>query len=541
MGNLKRVSTIVLMLILVFSIAACGSNNNNNKNTGNTGDTSGNTSGDSSSNTSGNNSADVSKIDTSEFETISYVVLGDKPKNGQLEAVMEKVNAIMKEKINAKLEFKWVEWADWQTKYNLLLASGEPIDLITIGTDWLDTWGNAQRGAFLPLNDLLEQYAPQTFAEIPQEDWEQSKFKDDIVLIPENHYTQWVNHGVYYRGDWAKEFGITEPIKDFEGLGKYFQGVKDKKEGVVPYDVNGGTSTFYNGFATTYTDNIELPISTGYANVYYAKSYDDRYTVDSPIFNDDFIKFAGLMKEWADKGFWREDVLNYKGDTRAALKAGLTGADSHHTQTYKGLRVEMDKQQPGSELQMFSYSDTRGNLISMPITHGGTSVGAHSKHPERALMAYELIRQDKEVYQLINYGLEGVQYEIKDGKRFRPAAYDEAKDGFYTDFWGGRVDKFEIPSDTDWSGIGDVYAKYDAIKKPFPYGKFVFDKASVDPEMTAISQVIGEQLPAILFGKAGDPAAAVNALRDKLKAAGYDKVKDEIQKQLDAYKTLVEG
>ena len=28
------------------------------------------------------------------------------------------------------------------------------------------------------------------------------------------------------------------------------------------------------------------------------------------------------MKEWADKGFWREDVLNYKGDNRAELEAG---------------------------------------------------------------------------------------------------------------------------------------------------------------------------------------------------------------------------
>ena len=71
--------------------------------------------------------APLGKIDTSEFQTISYVMLGDKPKNGQFEKVMEKVNAILKQKANAKLEIKWVEWADWQTKYNLLLASGEPL------------------------------------------------------------------------------------------------------------------------------------------------------------------------------------------------------------------------------------------------------------------------------------------------------------------------------------------------------------------------------------------------------------------------------
>ena len=137
----------------------------------------------------------------------------------------------------------------------------------------------------------------------------------------------------------------------------------------------------------------------------------------------------------------------------------------------------MDKAQPGSELQMFSFSDTRGNLISMPITHGGTSIGAHSKHPERALMAYELFVKNEEVYKLINYGIEGVQYEIKDGIRVRPAGYDDAKDGFYTDFWGGRVDKFEIPSDNDWCGIGDILQEIRCDQKTIPLRQIVFDKA----------------------------------------------------------------
>jgi len=156
-------------------------------------------------------------------------------------------------------------------------------------------------------------------------------------------------------------------------------------------------------------------------------------------------------------------------------------------------------------------------------------------------MVYELIRQDAEVYKMINYGIEGVQYEIVDGKSRRPAGYDEAKHGFYTDFWGGRMDKFEIPSSTVWDNIQSVYDKYDRIKKPFPYGRFVFDKTNIDAEMTAISQVVGEMAPAILFGKAGDPEKAVENFRKKLKAVGYDKVMAEIQTQLDAYKKMIEG
>ncbi|MGO4276314.1 DUF3502 domain-containing protein, partial [Paenibacillus sp. TAF58] len=184
---------------------------------------------------------------------------------------------------------------------------------------------------------------------------------------------------------------------------------------------------------------------------------------------------------------------------------------------------------------------TRNNLVSMSITHGGTSIGAKSKHPERALMVYELIRQDPEVYHLMNYGLEGVQYVIKDGKRFRPDGYDVQRDEFYSNFWGGRIDKNEIPDGNDWSGKGALYASYDKIKKPFPYGRFVFDKAPVTNELTAVTQVVGQMGPAILYGKAGDPVKAVDDFRAKLKTAGFDKLMAEVQKQLDAFKTTVES
>ncbi|MFD1953572.1 DUF3502 domain-containing protein [Paenibacillus thailandensis] len=535
MLKFKPIISLLAAFLLIFLAACSGGGGGGN------GDTGGQQQGESASPSADGKSSSGGAVDTSKFVKISYVVLGNKPTNGQFEKVLAEVNKIMKEKINAELEWKWVEWADWQTKYNLLLASGEPVDLITIGTDWLDTWGNAQRGAFMNLDELLPVYAPETWKSIPEEDWNESKYNGKIVLIPENDYTQWVNHGFFYRGDWAKEAGITEPIKDWEGIGQYLQYVKDNKPDVIPWDAAAQTSTF-GGYFNSYTDELELPISTGYLPVFAAKSYDERYTAVSPVFEDTFLNYAKLMKEWGDKGFWREDVLNNKNDARAALRAGLSGMDQHHTQTFSGLRVQMDKDQPGSELQMFPFSRTRGNLLELSITHGGTSVGAHSKNPERALMAYDLIRNDEQIYHLINYGIEGVQYEIKDGKRVQPAGYDEAQHGFYSDFWGGRVDKFEIPSANSWDQIEEtLYAEYDKVKKPYPYGQFVFDKTPVDAELTAITQVTGELGPAIGYGKAGDPVKAVEEFRSKLKTAGVDKVLAELQRQLDEFKKKMEG
>ena len=75
---------------------------------------------------------------------ITMLVLGDKPTNGRLEAMLEKLNERLTAEANATLDLFYVEWADWQTQYNLQLLSGDDnVDLITTATDWLFAWENA--------------------------------------------------------------------------------------------------------------------------------------------------------------------------------------------------------------------------------------------------------------------------------------------------------------------------------------------------------------------------------------------------------------
>ena len=108
----------------------------------------------------------------------------------------------------------------------------------------------------MDITDLLPKYAPQTWSEVPEEHWDQCKFNGRIITIPEDQYTQWVNHGFYYRGDWAREFGITEPIRHWDTLGEYLQKVKDVK-GVIPYDVAGSKANeILDYWMAAYTDSF---------------------------------------------------------------------------------------------------------------------------------------------------------------------------------------------------------------------------------------------------------------------------------------------
>lgn len=474
-------------------------------------------------------------IDTSEFVTIDFQVMGDAPTNGQIDAVTEKMNAYLKEKINANIKFRWTGWTDWQTQYNLLVATGEGLDLVSSASDWLDMWPNAQKGAWMALDDLLPKYAPLTYAEISQDDWNMCKYNGQIICFPENSYTQYVNHGLFYRGDWAKEAGLTDgKATSWEDIGKYLAYIKANKPDVIPWD-NANLSVAEGWIGSHTTANVVDAVP---GRLLYFKDYDkEPYTVYSPFFDQTFEDFAVMMKEWADAGYWKADVLNNKDDTRQFLKDGKTGMDQHHVQTYVGLRKDMDKLQPGSDLQMFGFFEPTKNLVKMPITHGATCISARSKNPERAAMLYELIRQDEDFYRLLNYGIEGTNYFLNsDGLRYTPDDFDNTKFGFSSDFWGGRVDKFEIPNVSDWEGKKAYIANLDTYAKPYLWGNFTFDQTNVSTELAAIANVSSSMLNAISLGMAGDPKAAVEDFRNQLKAAGIDNVIAETQKQVDAWK-----
>lgn len=539
--SMKKLFSLMLVLVMALSLAACSSKS---------GDSAGKPAADNGSTadqgSKDQGSGDASAIDTSEHVTVKFVVLGDKPTNGQLETVMEQLNQKLNEKVNADLELYWVEWADWQTQYNLLLASGDDtIDLIGTATDWLDAWPNAKKGAFLELTeDMLKTYAPKTYESVSGEHWNMCKLDGKIYLIPEDNYAQWTNHGFMYRGDWAKQFGLTGGIHSWNDFGKYLAGIKANYPDVIPWDASASGQAFGQQLSggyfqsktpTLFIDGLSVPL-------FFGASKDDIFTLVSPyVEGDEYVAFAKQMKEWADAGYWREDVLNYTGNTRDEFYAGQTGADQHHTQTwYTTVRPRMDKEQAGSEVDFFSFSDESKNLMNLVITHGALAVGANSKHPERALMVYDLLRNDQEIYRLFNYGIEGTQYVVTaDGMLDRPEGYNDTLTSFASNFWYGRNDALELNNVTWYSGKADKFAEYASYAIDYPYSQLVFNVDDISSQMANLSEVFTNYVTAIAFGKAGDPEKAVADFRQALKDAGYDQVKDALQAQLTEYKVYL--
>ena len=111
--------------------------------------------------------------------TLTWYFPGNLPQPEQ-DQVFAEVNKVIKAKINATVDFKPFSFGDYDQKMKVVIASGEPYDL-AFTSNWTNNYAqNVGKGAFLPLDDLLAKYAPQSFASVPKNFWEATKVKGKI-------------------------------------------------------------------------------------------------------------------------------------------------------------------------------------------------------------------------------------------------------------------------------------------------------------------------------------------------------------------------
>lgn len=497
----------------------------------------------------------ASDADTSEHVVITYMTTGDAPSGDALNTyndMMEKLNAILTEKVNAELETYFISWTDYLANYNLTLAQMDgSVDLVGTSSDWLDSWPNAKNGAFLELSEeMLQTYAPQTWANVPADHWELCKYDGEIYLMPEDNYAQWTNHGYIYRMDWAKEAGLADGVHSWEDMTAYWKYCKETFPDLVALWDSDGTS--YNamsgGWITSHSDYVSIDgINAG---AMWGGKKDDLYTVYSPYVTETelLVEFAKLMKEWDEIGVWPTDVLNNTSmteDMNADMyRIGQVAAVQKHTEMWTSLVSALPQNtiyqdDPDAETGFFYFGEEQGNVVELSITHGAMAVSAGSKNPERALMVYDLLRNDPECHMLFCQGVEGVSYEVtEDGLMTKPEGFnaDTQNINGITNFWWGRNDDILLRNaQNNWEKIDELYAVYDKIKIPYPYGQFIVNTDNIQSYIQNITEIHTNYMKQICYGKySGTAEEIVAEYQSALKAAGIDTVTEELQRQMDA-------
>lgn len=540
----KKIIAILLVAVMALGISACGSKKSNE------GGDAGQTQDQSVTPDNDNDDVGVDDSELDEHVVITYMVTGDKPDGKsaeRLDEMLAELNGILTEKVNAELDIYYIGWTDYLSNYNLTIAQMDgSIDLIGTASDWLDAWPNAKNGAFLELSeDMLKKYAPQTWESVSPDHWELCKYDGEIYLMPENNYAQWTNHGYIYRLDWAKEAGLEKGVGSWEEMTTYFEYVKGAYPDIIPWDSDGTHfAQMANGWIASHSDFV--PVDGIASGALWGGTKDDLYTITTPAYTETemMVEYAKLMKEWDKLGVWKTDVLNNTASSnRDDFRIGRVAAEQHHTQTWTDLVSATEantiyKDNPDAEAGFFYFGQETQNIIALSITHGAMAVSAASENPERALMVYDLLRNDPEVYKLLNYGIEGISYEINDeGLRTIPEGYNSDTDNIngMTNWWWGRNDDIEIKdANMNWEAIDALYDEYDKIKIDYPYGQFVPEVDDIQGKIQNVNEVYTNYTKQISFGKyQGTAEEIVNEMQAALKQAGIEDVTNALQMQFD--------
>lgn len=468
------------------------------------------------------------KPDISKFVTLKAYGIGDP---GKLEEEqLANINKQMKEKINAELTIASVSWGDYTTKFPILLASGEPFDLIYTA-NWIDYFSEANKGAYYAIDDILDQYGPNLKKGITEEEWNQTKVNGKTYMIPAIS-PSFTAHGVVVRGDLRKKYNLPE-INSLDDFGNYLAGIKKNMPEMVPYN-EMSTDILFDCFL--YENDWARPGTFGNGNqgvvtydiVNGGKAFDLTATPQ-------YAAFVKKMREWNQAGYWSKDILSNKtramdsfenGQSAAAI-LNLGNADQVH-------QFVADKKLP-YEVEYWPI-DGATKIEKSPAAGNGTAIYSASKNPERALMYLDLFYSDRDFFDANFYGILDRTYVLdSDGKYKVPDGVNPSDITMSNIGMGMQYGQFLRSGMNKWDRITNLENEYIKTGVYPKYAAFAFDLQPISAELANINNVVSTYKIALDWGVVADPDKALATLQSKLKEAGMEKYLTEINKQLDVF------
>lgn len=467
-------------------------------------------------------------IDTSKRVELQFYMLGDAPKD--LKKIEEEINKLAIADLNATVKFNFTTWTDYDQKYKLLLSSGQPVDLI-FTAEWVNYQSYAKKGAFLPIDDLLPKAAPKLQAFVPKDFWEAVKVDKKIYTVPAI-WKEYVNDGIAYREDLRKKYNLPKP-ESLETLEQYLEGIRKNEPDMLPLADTEVSHRDPVRQMTSKTVNSNDIVPYG-LNIMYDNPRDVTSYWGSPQHLEDLKMF----RRWQEKGFFMKNMLNIKDSGHDIFAVGKAAAilGSENPNRFGDSIVKVKSLHPDWELGYAPYPNIKGFSSPVHPIHNGFAIPRSSKNPERALAFYEKMVTDKRYNWLTQYGIEGKNFEVEDGKYYKMLG-DAQTNGFQREGmngWAWRNPDFML-FDKSFDIVLDMFAELDKIAKPNIFQGFGEDWTPYQAEKAAVLQVEKQYLYPLTDGIVADVEGGLKLFMEKAKQAGLDKIQAEYKKQWVQY------
>lgn len=438
--------------------------------------------------------------------------------------VQDAMSKITKEKINATLDIRLVDWGTYDQRMQAIAASGEKADLIFTSNWTNDYLTNVNKGAFLDITDLLQQHGPDILEQVPPAAWDAAKVQGKLYAII-NTQVLARTPGVLINKDYLDKYGYTaDQFKSLADLTPFLEKVKAGDPDKYPFSLKGDVDIMNN-----YGSAMGLE-SFSSKNPGVVRIDDDASQVVNLYETQEFTDLLKQMHEWYKKGIIRKDAATLK-DTSSDELAG-----KYISSTFTVINPDSPASQApiggGDASKVAAVEFSKPYMSTGSIIATMTAISRTSKDPERAMMFYNLMYSDPELFNLMSYGIEGTHYtKVSD---------DLIKKNDNAGYW--------VDSGWEYGNMFNSYRTSETQPKWYPAGPdknaaaipskllgFSFDPTNVKSELAQTASVVDEFYAGLITG-ISDPDTTLPKMNDKLKKAGLDKIISEMQSQIDSWK-----
>lgn len=519
--KLKKVVTLLLiMTMLVTLFAGCG---NSEK-------TAAETAAPAAEETTAATESEAVVYDEISDVNLSFIVFGPEPAG--LADVENAINAISEKAAGVRINLEAIDVGSYGEQVNLKISSGEKLDIMMI-----TPIPNASFQAFtaqnklIALDDLLPEFAPETVSTVG-ELMNAAKINGKTYAIPT--YRDLVSSDfIEMRTDLLQQAGVEDLAKNMKSYTEYESVLKAIKEktGVAGLVSSNGQGTIF----TLGQSDLSPELFADHTTFDALGDQSGLIAVDpatDKVYN--YYASAGFKNaivraiDWWKKGYIYKDTPTTDEMGFSLIKSGVGFSLLTQAEGNAAANFEQNTGYKGTVVKLVTPAISTSNAVKfswgVPVT---------ATEPEAAVRFLNLMYTNKDIENLLAWGIEGTDYVVVDGVASFPEGKDPTTVAYHTaDFlWGNQFLAYP------WQTVANQRVEAEAALKAAGVSKYLgfsCDTSKISNELTAIANVSAEYKKALECGSID--ISNYDKFIAKLKEAGVDKVITEYQTQLDAWK-----
>jgi putative aldouronate transport system substrate-binding protein len=447
------------------------------------------------------------------------------PQVKDVNLIEAEINKITTEKFNATVKLNYLFWDSYFDKQKLLIASGNPIDLMFTAS-WASYSQYVSQKAFLELDDLLDQYGQDIKDNINPAYLKAPRIEGKLFAIPTQKDMAGIT-GVLMNKELVDKYNFDlSTVKTPADFEPFLKVIKENEPDIIPFlNKNDEGATYWaNDFIEPLDTKMPVVVANrGEAQVVNMYEYPK------------YVELVKLQRDWVQKGYINKDISTLQDSTplKKAKKAFMWVE-----QLKPGKADEMQAQLGYPLVQVNAYADQKPVATTGALTGSMIAIPRSSKNPERTMMFINEMFKNKDLMNLLAWGIEGKHYKKIGENQIDYADGVDATTSGYTGMaqWAMGGSQF-----LDYLWVSEKTDKWDQMKAFNESAEisatlgWTFNAEPVKNEIATLKAAVTQYNAAIATGTV-DYDTFYPKMKNALEKAGLQKVMDEVNKQIEAFK-----